>query len=94
MLPFFNYGFHTNEEYYSKNGSGENPRFEEVNSYTLPITDGTLNYLENRNLEINLLDDNVNLGGINQGGQAVGDETELEDLIGTAYVPLRNIAKG
>jgi len=50
--------------------------------------------LENRNLEINLLDDNVNLGGINQGGQAVGDETELEDLIGTAYVPLRNIAKG
>ena len=93
MAPFFQYEFYTFDEYYSKNGSGPDPRFGEVNSYNLPITDATLNYLENKKLQINIVDDNANLGGFGKGGQAAGDDTELDDLIGTCEIPLKKIAQ-
>jgi hypothetical protein len=45
-------------------------------------------------LDINIVDDNAPIGGLARGGQGTGDETDLEDLIGTCSIPLANVAAG
>ena len=94
IAPFYQYEFYTHPEFVSKIGSGPDAKFGETTSYDFAINDGSLNYLERQNLDINIVDDNAPIGGLARGGQGTGNETDLEDLIGTCSIPLASIAAG
>lgn len=60
----------------------------------MEFDDGAMKYLESQALNIVIFDDNAPMTGIEKGGQAAGPGTEVDDLIGTARVPLADLAKG
>lgn len=95
IAPFFSYTFYTFDARNSHTGRGPNPSFRDTNPYSVTFNDGLMNYLETSSLEIYLVDDDAPVSGIERGGQSnQAPQTQCEDLIGVARVPLQALAKG
>ena len=90
IQPFFFYNFYTNNEYFSKTGSGTNPEFNDIQTYSTEIDAKFKDYTEEKTLEISVLDDSVNIG--NTAKEI--DRDHVDDMIGVAHVPLFDLAEG
>lgn len=91
IQPFFYYQFYTFEERYSHNGTGINPKFDDVMSYEVMFDPKAISYFEKESLEIIVFDDASPIGGLNPDGTTVA---EGDDMIGIAKIPLEALARG
>lgn len=70
IAPFFYYQFYTFDERYSATSTGENPIFEDTQSFEVLFDAKLINYLQKEPLEIILFDDNAPITGVEKGGNA------------------------
>lgn len=53
-----------------------------------------ISYLERESLEIILFDDSAPVAGVQKGGKAFTEGDLVEDMIGIARIPLRDLIRG
>jgi len=95
IAPFFYYHFFTFDERYSQTAAGNNPTFQDSQTYSMQFDDGTMKYLESQTLDIVFFDDNAPLTGLERGGQSSNlAGPEVDDMIGICKLPLADLAKG
>jgi len=90
IQPYFFYNFYTFPDYFSKTVLGENPEYNDIQTFSTEIDSKFKDYTEEKSLEISILDDSVSVG-VNV--KDVEDES-IDDMIGTAHIPLFDLGKG
>ena len=91
IAPFFFYQFYTEDDHYSHNAVGENPTFNDTQTYEVLLDSKAIKYFEQNKLDVILFDDHADIGGVSLDQQS---QENNDDMIGMASIPLDSIATG